>query len=505
MSLGQTIGLAQALADYRAMNGSLIGQAFDDMLEVTASNSNVLSDLIGGEDSGKPFVEKRDLTKGAKDRVNYPVATTLGQAPRQGTDQLVGYEEALLQNSWQVRIDSKRIAVGWNEITAQMASTGKSWREVYAELLGTRIGQITQEDLLQRMLRRSQPTSMAGGGLAGGGSANITLYPNGRSTINELRTADTFDVDTLKRAAAKLKSMGTPGATTGKTRSGRPIQKYIAFGADAFVRGIKDETAYLSAATAQITAEGDRGALFTGDYLPVDGHLIKPWDVVDHDNPGPIGSAILPKALLGDPITTGTGTFHVYGGGRTQASLGDQAPIYNPFEAFPGYQYKFYSEDAPAADGTNTFYFVAYDPADGKWNVYSYLGSTGNTGNNILIVNRLSAGTTGAQVQNLAGVAFDSSVNKEAFPTGSILFPVNNACVPYGYGLVWGRSAGGIAYGTIKNKRISNVQDYGSRVGFGIQSIYGCDVRLDTLGQPRGYVVVAAAVQHEGVNLPSVS
>lgn len=491
MALGSTIGLAQALSEYRAMaSGKLIGEAFNDLLEVTQSNANILDELMGGEEDGKPFVVKQDLTKGAKDRVNFPVATTLGQAPRMGTDQLVGYEEALIHGNWQVRIDNKRIAVGWNEIVAAMGTTGKSWREVYAELVGTRFAQIQQEDMLHKFLQRR--------------TARITIRPNGKSSTDALRTADNYDVDTQKRAKALLKSLGTPGAMVGTTRSGRPIQKYITLGSDAFVRGIKDETAYLNAAIAQVTADGDKAAVFTGDYLPIDGDLVKPWDIVDHDNPGPIGSSILPKALVGDPITTATTTFTLFGGGRTQASLGDQAGLYLPFVDFPGYLYKFFQEDAPGADG-NTYYFVVYDPTDGKWCVYSYTGSTGNTGASILIVNRLASSATGAAVTTLAGWAWDGTVNKTAFPTGSLIFPVNASLVPFGYGFVWGKSAGGFAYGSIKNKRITNVADYGAHVGFGIQSIYGCDVRLDTLQQPRGFICIEAAVQHEGVTLPIIT
>lgn len=491
-TIGTTIGLAQALSEYRAMaSGKLIGEAFDDLLEVTMSNSNILDELQGGEDDGKPFVVKQDLSKGAKDRVNYPVATTLGQAPRMGTDQLVGYEEALYQGNWQVRIDNKRIAVGWNEIVAAMGTTGRSWRETYAELVGVRFAQIEQEDMLHRLLQRATP--------------NITLRPGGKGSRDALRTADNLDVDTIKRGAARLRTLGTPGAKVGKTRSGRPIQKYIVFGADALVRQVKDETAYLTPAVAQVTADGEDAAIFTGDYLPIDGHLLKPWDIVDHDNPGPIGSSILPKALLGDPITDGTTTFTMYGGGRTQASLGEQAGLYLPFIDFPGFAYKFFSEDTPAAD-SNTYYFVVCDPTDGKWCVYSYTGSTGNTGASITIVNRLSgASPAGAAVNTLAGWSWDSSVNKTAFPTGSVIFPVNASLVPFGHAFMWGRSAGGKAYGSIKNRRITNVADYGAHVGFGLQSIYGVDVRLDTLGNPRGYITFECAVQHEGVTLPVIS
>ena len=64
---------------------------------------------------------------------------------------------------------------------------------------------------------------------------------------------------------------------------------------------------------------------------------------------------------------------------------------------------------------------------------------------------------------------------------------------------------GGKAYGTYMNRRIMNKTDYDNAIGFGIQSIYGCGLRLDTLGFPRGFVVVQGAVNHEGVTLPVIS
>ena len=479
MSLGQTIGLAQALSDYRSMNSKLIGEAFSDLLEVSKSNSNILADLQGGVGSKKPFILKQDLAKGAKDRVNFPVASSLGQKGRMGTEQAIGYEETLIQGSWSVRIDNKRVVVGWSDIVAQVATTGKDWKEVYAEMVGTRMGQIEQEDMLMMMMKRRERRNI--------------VRPNTAASNSALRTADVMDTHTITRAAGLLKSFGAEPAMVGKSaRTKRPIQKYVLFGADAFLRPIKSEAAYLTA-VAQGDLRGDGNAQFDGDFQTWDGHLIKCWDIVDHDNPGPIGSTILPKAILGDPITTATTAFNLFGGGRTQASLGDQAGLYAPFCFFPGYAYMNYQEEEITPDA-GTHYFVVFDPADGFWCVYSYTGSA-NTGQQITITNRLAGSSSGAAVSTLANWAWDSAQNKTAFPTGSFIFPVNDHLVPFGYGFMWGADVGGKAYGAYMNRRIMNKTDYDNLIGFGIQSIYGVDVRLDTLGFPRGYVVIEAAVQ----------
>jgi len=320
MSTGGALTLAQALSDYRAMNSALIGQAYSDLLEVSKSNSNILTDLQGSVGSKKPFVIKQDLTKGAKDRVNFAVAAALGAQARMGTQQAVGYEETMIQGSWSVRIDNKRVVIGWSDIVAQVATTGKDWKEVYAEMVGNRMGQIEQEDMLMILKKRALGRNY--------------VRPNNKGSNAALRSADLMDTPTISRAAGLLKSFGAEPAVLGMSRAKRPIQKYVLFGTDVFLRPIKTETAYLTS-VQQGDFRGDDNALFDGDYQFWDGHAIKHWDVVDHDNPGPVGSTILPKAILGDAITQATSTFTVYGGGRAQASIANPS-LYAPFQFFPG-------------------------------------------------------------------------------------------------------------------------------------------------------------------------
>lgn len=507
MALGSTIGNVQALSEYRAMGSKLIGEAFNAELMYWQSNSNILTELVGAPGSKKPFTTTRDLAAGAKDRVNMTVAATLGMHPRMGSEQLVGYNELPRHGTWAVRVDQKRIAVGWSEFTQKMATTGQSFREVYAELVGTRMGQIEQEDALMRLRKDA--------------TQGITIRPNNKTSITNLRVSDNFDVDCFKRGTAKLNTLSATPAMIGKTKSGMPIHKFIGFGADAFMRGIKDETAYSTPANYSLGATGENGAVFNGDYLPVDGNLIKPWYVVDHDNPGPIGSSVLPKAILGDAsataggsvagvIASGTTTFDVYGGGVTQTVLGDQADLYKPFVHFLGYAYLHYQEEVIAAD-TAIYGFVVYDPDDGKWCYYDYTGSS-NNGKKIVVRRRLHSSTSGVgyttiKADGLGGsgatiYTYDSAVNKVDFGPGCLIIPVNNYLVPYGFGYIWGADAGGYAYGAFKNERIHDGGDFGDRLAFGIRSIYGTGVRLDTAGKPRGYVKIEAAVQHSGVDLP---
>ena len=185
MALGSTIGIAQALSEYRAMaSGKGIGEAWSALLDVIKGNSNVLSVLVGPPGSKKPFTTVDDLKAGRKDRVNMNVAASLGMHPRMGSEQLVGYNETPRHGNWTIRVDQKRIAVGWSEFVRSMTNTGKSFKETYAELLGERFGQIEQEDALMRLRKDAIP--------------GITLYPGSARSVNELRVSHNFDVDVAK-------------------------------------------------------------------------------------------------------------------------------------------------------------------------------------------------------------------------------------------------------------------------------------------------------------------
>jgi hypothetical protein len=266
--------------------------------------------------------------------------------------------------------------------------------------------------------------------------------------------------------------------------------------------------------------DGPTNPYWTGDLPDWRGTVIKRWDIVNHDNPGAIGSTIQPQAVLGDSsgsgggnaVATGTGAITIYGGGRTQAALGNAATLYKPFEYFYGCD-KLFGESITFLNGgtdTGVYYFAIVDPADGKWCLYSYTGSAafGSNGNSITITQRLSAtaGAGGAdvRVQTLGNWTYDASVNKEVFPTGSLIVQVNANVVPVGDVFVFGADAGAKAYGQVKNKRIKQLTDYEALVGYGVHTIYGADMRQDTLGNYRGFMRIQCAYELPGFNLPQL-
>lgn len=498
----------QTKSAYRTLNSKLIGEAFDARLSVSASNSNILAHLQGGPGSGKPFVIKTDLAKGAMETVNIPVGTSLGQSGRRGTQQAINFEEPLFHGSWGVTIDSLRVVVGWNEITAAVATTGMSWRTIYADLCGKRLGQIEQEDMLMRLRTRA--------------TTKNTIRPGNKTTLNALRYDDVIDSDALGRAIRLASTRGAKPAMVGTSRAGMPINKFVALGSETALTQLWNDPTF-AAALQYAEVRGEDNPFWTGDIPNWKGTAIKQWYVVDHDNPGPIGSSIEARAVLGDcsasggttptglPTTAATGTMRLWGGGRTQASLGNAAAIYTPFCYFYGNDYLFGETLSVGADATE-YYVVIVDPADGKWCVYAYSGSTGIglNGNYLNVSKRFGPATAGSAFINLGAltgdaalnsVVWDTNVNKEVFPIGSFIYQINNRVVPVGDMFILGAECAGKAYGKIKNQPIQQNDDYDALVGKGIHSIYGSDCAKDTQGDFRGYVRVQTALQIEGLGL----
>jgi hypothetical protein len=500
MAAGDTTLVAgQTKAQYRGLNSNLIGQAFDALLDVTKSNSDILSQLQGSMGSDKPFVLKDDLSKGAKDIVHFNVGTSLGQAGRRGTQVAVNYEEPLFHNSWQVQIDSLRVVVGWNEITQVVATTGQSWEEVYAQLVGQRVGQIEQEDMLMRMRQRS-------------GALN-TLRPGNRTTLDGIHYDDTLDTLTMNRAITTLGTLGAKPAMIGKMTGGMPLNRYVCLGSNTALEPIWNDPTFTQA-LLHAAVDGPTNAYWTGDLPDWRGTIIKRWDIVNHDNPGAIGSTIQPQAILGDSSASGggnsingtpTAAITVYGGGRTQASLGNAAALYKPFEYFYGCD-KLFGESISVGADANVYYFIIIDPADGKWNLYSYTGSAafGSNGNSVVTTNNLAAAASGTAVTTLGNWTWDGTKNKEAFPAGSLIVQVNANVAPVGDVFVFGADAGAKAYGKVKNKRIKQLTDYEALVGYGVHTIYGADMRQDTLGKYRGFMRLQCAYELPGFTLPQL-
>lgn len=493
MALGDvTLPNAQTRAQYEAQNSKLRGEYFDTVVEHWRSQTDFLAQLQGGPGSGKPFVLKQELGKFAGDTINISVMDDLGQRGRRGTQRALGFEETPAENSFAVKVDVLRVVLGYNQLSKWAAANKVSTIAAYPMLTGKRVGQIEQEDMICKLRQRSTTSN--------------TIRPGGRASLDTLRYSDTLDTATFGIGYDVLTSNGADPASIGKMKGGMDLNKYICMGPNFGFRGIWQDPTF-TGALQRCYLESPMNPFWTGDLPDYNGCALMRVNIINHSNPGAIGSAMIPEARLGDPVSglSIASAIIIYGGGRTQAALGDAKALFAPFEYFYGNE-KLFGESITSGADAGTYYALIIDPADQKWTMFSYVGTdVGDNGNHITVTARLHSSITGTGNTTLGQVTYDSAVNKTGtFPTNSRIVQCNAYGVPVCDFYLYGTDAGAKAYGAWKNKQIDDDGDYKALVGVGSSSIYGCEMKIDTLGNyDHGFVRIQAAYEHAlGVNLP---
>lgn len=493
---------AQTRAQYVVPNSALTGQAFSVLLDIAKGNANILSQLRGPEGSGCALAERTDLKAVGKSRAWFNVAAALGAAARRGNELMVNYEEGLHHNAWPVDIDSVRHAIGWSELTRWAATTGASWQEIYPTAIGDLAGRTEQEDHLIRFRMRS-------------GRQN-TIRPGRATSLNTLTYSDQVDTATLGRAHGTLTINGAMPAKIGKMTGGMDLKKYICLGSNLQFEGLWNDPTFTNALNHS-ALDGPMNPYWTNDLPDWRGMIMKRWDVQNFDTAGAIASSVCPQAILGDAITTATTAFTMYGGGITQTTLANEATIYKPFEYFYGCDKRF-GQNISVGTDSNVYYFVVIDPADGLWNLFSYVGSDiGANGHHILIQSRLGPSSdTGVRFTTIKTDGFggsgtiiwtyDTAYNKTAFPTGSVIVQVSPYITPVCDAYLFGQDVGAVCYGNVRDQPIDNKNDYGALNGKGLWTIYGSDISTDSQGlYHRRFARIQSTYEHPlGTLLPQI-
>lgn len=483
------------MTQIRAEDANLIEQKWAKGAILQADNQDDLSQLEGGEGSDAAIHIKQELTAGGGDRVHFTTFGELGGSGKRGSDELVGYTEQPIESTFFVDVEQIRHGVSEKDLVRRMTSTGRSRQAIEVELLGRWFGRKKKWDALMRFILAAQ--------------AGNTIRPDNK-TRDLLVSSDTISASFISDCGSLLTTMNADPGRIGKAvPSGADIFGFLFYSDQTVLRPLKDDDTYLQA-SRHADVRGAENVLFKGGFRQWDANVI--WDakIPDLTTYGPLGSPLAPKALLGAAAAATTvdfsatnGTVVIYGSGKSQTSLGDYAAYFEPFQFFPGYDYLFTKKQAAAPDGS-TRYGIIYDPADSKWMVFQYTGST-NTGNQITVGTRLAAATVGSRSATHMGFTYDTNVNKEVFPVGSWVIPTNAIGTAFGRTLALGRGGLFRAFGNVKSQRIQHTDDFEEDRGIGIKSIYGQNVAVDALQRVRNYLLIETAVNHPGINLPVVS
>lgn len=474
-----------------------------------AERQNLFSKLEGAEGSRKPVWKKNDFARGKGDKITFTTLARLGGQARTGGQTLVGAEEIAKIGDFDLQIDIKRHATGQSE--KHKLLTAIQLEAEFARLLGEHSGWTMEMDMMMSLRKMAGPRN--------------TIYAGNKNGFNALKTADTLQPSLIEAAGELGRTNQARAVVLNEGDSGMwTIPSYLVVSPHPALTELRGTQQWQTA--MQYGAErGKKNPIFTGDFIPWDGHAILPHFIEDDDSYGPIGSPFAAKAYVGVSIAAGTAALTIQGGydanGAALANPGGAGygPIY--FGFFENYDWQ-WVEGQTANPQSGDQYVIIYNQTDsgagdaGKFGFYRYEVNSGYTLTTASYSStagikggRLSAvaNTGGADTRDttVGNVTYNGANNTEAHPSGSLVLQSNSYGVPVGFSTLLGAGSCMRGYGAGGIKRIDNTQDYGMKKGVGYQATYGQTPFYDTNGNPKRFVLLKHAIAFAGITLPTIT
>lgn len=481
--------------DLIAADPQLQKQLWSDAINLDSRNLNPMKDFIGGEGSGLPICEKKELAMGGQKVTFTTLAPVGGQGVRGGAE-LKSKTQKIVYGTFGVTVDLRRFAISEDQLV---------------ELLRFYKGE-TRESLLYRLCKEwwgnmeadDIQITMRDKALYASGQPNI-LRINGKADVDALRLTDTFDTGTIEDGKRMLIGQGATPLRTETDDAGSEVPQFVLFAPSNFAEPLENEQKFREA----VYYGADRGKqnfFWNGKYPMWKQNVIHRHNIVWDAGNKRQGSPLLPIAFLGVAIASGAATT-VTGGGahNTDGSMTDTV-LHDYFSYFGGYYWKTYSTESAPADA-NTYYAMIYNVSGankGKYEIVKWVAA-GNNGNQLTVTRECDdAGVT--QKTKLTAAGRYSNVH----PSGSWIIPCNKYGVPIGRALHMGAEALFLAKGAIDAEEIMWQDDFVTRDGrahinsSGIQGIRGYSPYEDTIGRYPNYLLVEGALDY-GLSLVDLS
>jgi N4-gp56 family major capsid protein len=449
-------------------NSDLRSRLWSELVSRDAREKNVFAKFIGGEGSGKPITEKRDLSAGGSDKVTFTtVAPIRGQGVR-GEEILKNATETLDFGTFSIEVDLVRHAVSWTQVLKLMRFTGKTIDQLSAEVMSEWMSR-TEQDQIQYALRQICSTK--------GASNTISGYGTGAS--GALKYVDGLSTDIIQEAKQALIANGAEPMNTGGDIN-QEIPGYLFFAPDACLRPLRSDPDYLEAIT-QADARGADNKLFSGSYAKWDNNIIANHNVLIDTARGRQGSPLLPTFYNFDTVTQ-SGSTLVIGG-----SDGDYTANFRGVSIrIPGG-----GGDLLGADSADS-YVLAIDTA-GAYKLFEYSVGATTTDSQITLTEK---------TDTLVATKTD-----DVFAAGSLFVQANAIGTPIGYALAMGKDAMYFAKGKIYGEQIFHYDDFANSgneahlSAVGVQSVYGMGARKDTRGRVPSVQLIEVVRQVPGLSL----
>lgn len=450
----------------------------------TVEETSIFKNFIGGEGSKMPVVKKTDLTAGqAQDVVFTTVAPIRGQGVL-GETELKSVTRKINPNTFRVRVDLMRQAVGWTQVLKKLR-LGGTIDQITSDIMGGWYARKSDDDI--QIVLRNRALLVSPG---------TNLLRIRAASQAALRSTDTITPAIIDSAKSTLLSNGANEIGLETDNMGATIPKYLMFAPEYFLSPLRSNSTYLSSMQYG-GLRGDQNSLFTGKYPIWNNVVIFPHNIKQDDADGRQGSPLAPVAYLGTALAEGTTVTTVTGGSTT-----DPAGDGDYFAYFPGYPWYITQNETLATD-SNTYYFMIYNhTTDKKYEICSYVTAGVHASAKQVTVTR------GTSV-NFAGNATANTASRfsTAHPSGAIIIPCTVQGVPLGWALDMGAEALFHATGSEDATPIIWTDDFhvvgkpddAHLKAFGLQSIRGMSVFTDRRAMAKNFLLIEGAVSVAGV------
>jgi len=462
--------------------------------------------------SKKPIRPKLDLKNLHGQVVNIKSKAPLGSSPGvQGSgNNRVAQGEQEKFAMWQLQIGIQWQGKRWNNLSAAQTMLG-----IGKPLDNEARGEIS--DLFSLVQSRTIEASFQQRK-----SARTTLYPNGKTTVEGLRSSDTFTFNTMQQISDRMaNNMAKPVALAMPKAAGckEPIRGYYVIAPAPLVRDMESSSDYQTLmANAQV--RGSDNTLFYGGFPLIGGSMLDRYQIESDDSDGPKGTLGAPHAYLGAALAkaiANDGSANIMRGGGSAAAVTRSAAAPSPFlffQLFPNAQFQTFEVEKIAAV-TTPAYCLAQNSTTGLWRLYSYTTNDGNkltlTGALIKSTSSESGGIDLKTVGSVTAAASGTGVWTDAYIgetnlIGDIVHPCNSygQCYVSGYALAdeamwscYGMFIDGNAMGR-RTMIDGAVVNHNRETEIGMDMNWGCECVPNSNSLYNGFCVVTGAYNPSG-------
>ena len=452
-------------------------------IDMDARDSNPMKDFIGGEKSGKPIIEKKDLSAGGSQKAVFTSMAPIGGQGVRGQAELKSKTAKPVYGTWTVTVDMRRFAISEDQLVELLRfNQGESRDSLLYDLCKQWWAMMERDDLQitfrdKALFATDQP--------------NVFRIGN-RSSEAEIELTDTFDTGVIEDAVEQAIGIGAMPLNIEMDVAGGEVPEYVVFGPRRFLNPLEDEQKFRES-VLHAQQRGGENFHWTGKYPKWKNTLIQRETIRFDAGNKRQGTPLLPIAFLGLAIPSGAATTITGGGAHNTAGTLTDAIMYDYFSCFRGSYWKTYSTETAPTDN-NTYYAMIYNVSGadrGKYEIVSYVAA-GNNGNSLTVIR-------GVESAALTTAGRYTAVH----PSGSWIVPCTRYGVPIGRALVLGAEALALAKGAIDADRIEWQDDFKSTSSgkahinsSGIQGIRGYAPKEDSIGRYPNFLMIEGALDY---------